>query len=134
MEDEVEIYENCFCYVRKITEYSEPVVFTHKIGDDLVIKTTQPLIRMGMVVKTPKDALVGNKIKLSKQDDDAYGLILFTSNKFKRFIGIEGDSYYVTYIEFIDIRTRIDRNDNLQKPINQNNQMNQMYNVSSLIR
>ncbi len=107
MEDEVEIYENCFCYIRRITEYSEPVVFTHKVGDNLVIKTTQPLIRMGMIVKTPKDALVGNKIKLSKQDSEPYGLILFTSNKFKRFIGSDGDSYYVTYIEYIDLRTQI---------------------------
>jgi hypothetical protein len=111
MEDEVEVYENCFCYVRKIAEYSEPIIFTHKVGnvgDEMVIRTTQPLIRMGMIVKTPKDALVGNKIKLSKQDNEAYGLILFTSNKFKRFIGIEGESYYVTYIEYIDLRTKID--------------------------
>jgi hypothetical protein len=107
MEDEVEVYENCFCYVRKITEYSEPILFTHKVGDDLVIKTTQPLIRMGMVVKSPKDALVGNKIKLSKNDEEPYGLILFTSNKFKRFIGYDGESYYVTYIEYIDLRTKI---------------------------
>jgi hypothetical protein len=128
MDDEVEIYENCFCYVRRITEYSEPIIFTHKIGEDLVIKTTQPLIRMGMIVKTPKDALVGNKIKLSKQDDDSYGLILFTSNKFKRFIGVDGDSYYVTYIEYIDIRTRID----IKQPSNVPPMQN--HNVSSLIR
>ncbi len=108
MDDEVEVYENCFCYVRKITEYSEPVIFTHKVGDELVIKTTKPLIRMGLVVKTPKDALVGNKIKLSKQDEESYGLILFTSNKFKRFIGTDGESYYVTYIEYIDLRTKVD--------------------------
>jgi hypothetical protein len=108
MDNEVEIYENCFCYVRKITEYSEPIVFTHTIGDDLIIKTTQPLIRIGMVVKTPKDALVGNKIKLSKNDSESYGLILFTSNKFMRFLGTEGENYYVTYIEYIDLRTKID--------------------------
>jgi hypothetical protein len=108
MDDEVEIYENCFCYVRRIAEYSEPIVFTHKVGDELIIKTTQPLIRTGMVVKTPKDALVGNKIKLSKNDDAPYGLILFTSNKFKRFLGIEGETYYVTYVEYIDVRTKIE--------------------------
>ncbi len=108
MEDEVDVYENCFRYVRKITEYSEPVVFTHKVGDELIIKTTQPLVRMGMIVKTPKDALIGNKIKLSKQDEESYGLILFTSNKYKRFIGIDGESYYVTYIEYIDLRTKIE--------------------------
>lgn len=107
MDDEVEVYENCFCYVRKITEYSEPIIFTHKVGDELVIKTTQPLIKMCMIVKTPKDALVGNKIKLSKNDEEPYGLILFTSNKFKRFIGIDGEPHYVTYIEYIDLRTKI---------------------------
>lgn len=107
MEDEVDIYENCFRYIRKITEYSQPIIFTHKVGNDLVIKTTQPLVQMGLIVKTPNDALVGNKIKLSKHDEEPYGLILFSSNKFKRFIGTDGESFYITYIEYIDLRTKI---------------------------
>jgi hypothetical protein len=108
MDDEVEIYENCFRFTRKIVEYSEPIAYTHKIADDQFIRTTQPIIKTGLVVKTPTDSKIGNKIKLKKTDEEPYGLILFSSNQFKRFIGIDGETYYVTYAEMIDIRTKIE--------------------------
>jgi len=25
MDDDVEVYENCFCYIRKVKEFSEPI-------------------------------------------------------------------------------------------------------------
>ena len=106
MDDEVEVYENCFRYTRKIIEYSEPIVYIHKI-DEQTIKTTQPIIKIGVVVKTPADSKIGNKIKLHKTDEEPFGLILFSSNRFKRFLSTEGDIFYVTYVELIDIRTKI---------------------------
>jgi len=107
MDDEVEIFENCFRFTRKIIEYSEPIAYTHKI-DDQFIRTTQPIIKTGLIVKSPNDSKTGNKIKLKKTDDESYGLILFSSNQFKRFIGIDGEIYFATYIEMIDIRTKVD--------------------------
>jgi hypothetical protein len=107
MDDEVEVYENCFRYIRKTIEYSEPIIYIHKI-EDQTIKTTQPVIKTGIVVKNPSESKVGNKIKLHKNDEDAYGLILFSSNRFKRFISTDGEIYYVTYIELIDLRTKIE--------------------------
>jgi hypothetical protein len=32
MDDDVEVYENCFCYTRKVKEYSEPISCIHKVG------------------------------------------------------------------------------------------------------
>jgi len=58
-------------------------------------------------VKTPQDTKVGNKIKLAKNDEEPFGLILFSSNRYKRFLSIEGDIYYATYVELIDTRTQI---------------------------
>jgi len=107
MDDEVEVYENCFRYIKKTIEYSEPIIYIHKV-DEQTIKTTQPVIKTGIVVKNPTESKVGNKIKLHKNDEDAFGLILLPSNRFKRFISTDGDIYYVTYIELIDIRTKIE--------------------------
>jgi hypothetical protein len=106
MDDDVEVYENCFCYTRKVKEYSEPISYIHKV-DDKTIQTSQPIIKSGIIVKSPQDTKVGNKIKLAKTDEDAFGLILFASNRFKRFLSIEGDIYYATYVELIDVRTQI---------------------------
>jgi hypothetical protein len=53
------------------------------------------------------DTKVGNKIKLAKMDEEAFGLILFSSNRFKRFLSMEGDIHYATYVELIDTRTQI---------------------------
>ena len=75
--------------------------------DDKSIKTTQPVIKTGIIVKNPSESKIGNKIKLHK-NDDYYGLILFSSNRFRRFISTEGDVYYVTYIEMIDQRTKME--------------------------
>lgn len=108
MDDEVEVFENCFRFTRKFIEYSEPIAYTHKIADDQFIRTTQPIIKTGLVVKYPTDSKIGNKIKLKKTDEDSFGLILFSSNQFKRFIGTDGETYYVTYIEMIDLRTKIE--------------------------
>lgn len=44
MDDEVEIYENCFRFMRKTIEYSEPIAYTHKQADNQLIRTTQPLV------------------------------------------------------------------------------------------
>jgi hypothetical protein len=60
-----------------------------------------------VVVKTPQDTKVGNKIKLLKTDEEPYGLILFSSNRFKRFLSTEGEVYYATYVELIDLRTQL---------------------------
>jgi hypothetical protein len=109
MDDEVEVYENCFRYIKKTMEYSEPIIYIHKI-DEQTIKTTQPVIKTGIVVKNPSESKIGNKIKLHKNDEQSFGLILFSSNRFKRFISTEGDIYYVTYIELIDTRTKIETN------------------------
>jgi hypothetical protein len=59
------------------------------------------------VVKTPNDSKVGNKIKLAKGDEEPFGLILFSSNRFKRFLSTDGEIYYATYVELIDLRTQI---------------------------
>lgn len=77
MDDDVEVYENCFCYTRKVKEYSEPISYIHKI-DDKTLQTSQPIIKSWTIVKTPLDSKVGNKIKLAKTDEEAFGLILFT--------------------------------------------------------
>jgi len=106
MDDDVEVYENCFCYTRKVKEYSEPISYIHKV-DEKTIQTSQPILKTWIVVKTPQDTKVGNKIKLIKSDEEAFGLILFSSNRFKRFLSVEGDIYYATYVELIDIRTQI---------------------------
>ncbi len=106
MDDDVEVYENCFCYTRKVKEYSEPISYIHKI-DDKTKQTSQPIIKSWTIVKTPLDSKVGNKIKLAKSDEDAFGLILFASNRFKRFLSVEGEIYYATYVELIDLRTQI---------------------------
>ena len=108
MDDEVEVYENCFRYTRKIIEYSEPIVYTHKMENGQFIRTTQPIIKIGLIVKSPSESKIGNKIKLKKTEDEPYGLILFSSNQFKRFISAEGETYYATYIELIDTRTVIE--------------------------
>lgn len=31
--DDVEVYENCFCYTRKVKEYSEPISYIHKVEE-----------------------------------------------------------------------------------------------------
>ena len=106
MDDDVEVYENCFCYTRKVKEYSEPISYIHKI-DDKTLQTSQPIIKSWTIVKTPLDSKVGNKIKLAKTDEEAFGLILFSSNRYKRFLSTDGDIYYATYVEVIDLRTQI---------------------------
>jgi len=106
MDDDVEVYENCFCFTRKVKEYSEPISYIHKI-EDKTLQTSQPIIKSGIIVKTPLETKVGNKIKLAKTDEDAFGLILFSSNRFKRFLSTDGDIYYATYVELIDLRTQI---------------------------
>jgi hypothetical protein len=106
MDDDVEVYENCFCYTRKVKEYSEPISYIHKI-DDKTLQTSQPIIKSWIIVKTPIDSKVGNKIKLAKTDEEAFGLILFSSNRYKRFLSTDGDIYYATYVEVIDLRTQI---------------------------
>ena len=106
MDDDVEVYENCFCFTRKVKEYSEPISYIHKI-EDKTLQTSQPIIKSGIIVKTPQETKVGNKIKLAKTDEDAFGLILFSSNRFKRFLSTDGDIYYATYVEVIDLRTQI---------------------------
>lgn len=106
MDDDVEVFENCFCYTRKVKEYSEPISYIHKV-DDKTLQTSQPIVKTGIIVKTPQDAKVGNKIKLLKTDEEPYGLILFASNRFKRFLSTEGDVYYATYVELIDLRTQL---------------------------
>jgi hypothetical protein len=106
MDDDVEVYENCFCYTRKVKEYSEPISYIHKV-EDKTLQTSQPIIKSGIIVKSPQETKVGNKIKLSKSDEEPYGLILFASNRFKRFLSTEGDIYYATYVELIDLRTQI---------------------------
>ena len=108
MDDDVEVYENCFCYTRKVKEYSEPISYIHKV-DDKTIQTSQPIIKSGIIVKSPLDTKVGNKIKLAKGDEEAFGLILFASNRFKRFLSTDGDIYYATYVELIDVRTLIEK-------------------------
>ena len=74
--DDVEVLENCFWYTRKVKEYSEPISYIHKV-DDKTLQTSQPIVKTGIIVKTPQDAKVGNKIKLLKTDEEPYGLILF---------------------------------------------------------
>lgn len=106
MDDDVEVYENCFCYTRKVKEYSEPISYIHKV-DEKTLQTSQPILKTWVIVKTPQDTKVGNKIKLMKTDEEAFGLILFSSNRFKRFLSVEGDIYYATYVELIDLRTQI---------------------------
>jgi len=106
MDDDVEVYENCFCYTRKVKEYSEPISYIHKV-DDKTLQTSQPIMKTWVVVKTPQDTKVGNKIKLLRTDEEPFGLILFSSNRFKRFLSVEGDIYYATYVELIDTRTQI---------------------------
>ena len=106
MDDDVEVYENCFCFTRKVKEYSEPISYIHKV-DDKTLQTSQPIIKSGIIVRSPQDTKVGNKIKLAKSDEDAFGLILFSSNRFKRFLSVEGEIYYATYVELIDLRTQI---------------------------
>ncbi len=106
MDDDVEVYENCFCYTRKVKEYSEPISYIHKI-DDKTMQTSQPIIKSWTIVKTPLDSKVGNKIKLAKTDEEAFGLILFSSNRYKRFLSTDGDIYYATYVEVIDLRTQL---------------------------
>ena len=106
MDDDVEVYENCFCYTRKVKEYSEPISYIHKI-DDKTMQTSQPIIKSWTIVKTPLESKVGNKIKLAKTDEEAFGLILFSSNRYKRFLSTDGDIYYATYVEVIDLRTQI---------------------------
>ena len=106
MDDDVEVYENCFCYTRKVKEYSEPISYIHKV-DDKTLQTSQPIMKTWVVVKNPQDTKVGNKIKLLRTDEEPFGLILFSSNRFKRFLSVEGDIYYATYVELIDIRTQI---------------------------
>ena len=106
MDDDVEVYENCFCYTRKVKEYSEPISYIHKV-DDKTLQTSQPIMKTWVIVKTPQDTKVGNKIKLAKSDEEPFGLILFSSNRFKRFLSMEGDIHYATYVELIDTRTQI---------------------------
>jgi hypothetical protein len=106
MDDDVEVYENCFCFTRKVKEYSEPISYVHKI-EDKTLHTSQPIVKTGVIVKTPLDTKIGNKIKLNKTDEDAFGLILFSSNRFKRFLSPEGEIYYATYVELIDVRTQL---------------------------
>jgi hypothetical protein len=106
MGDDVEVYENCFCLTRKVKEYSKPISYIHKI-EDKTLQTSQPIVKTGVIVKTPQDIKVGNKIKLTNTDDDAYGLILFSSNRFKRFLSTDGEIYYATYVELIDLRTQL---------------------------
>ncbi len=106
MDDDVEVYENCFCFTRKVKEYSEPISYIHKV-EDKTLQTSQPIIKSGIIVRSPQDTKVGNKIKLAKSDEDAFGLILFASNRFKRFLSVEGEIYYATYVELIDLRTQI---------------------------
>jgi hypothetical protein len=106
MDDDVEVYENCFCYTRKVKEYSEPISYIHKI-DDKTLQTSQPIIKSWIIVKTPVDSKVGNKIKLARSDEELFGLILFSSNRYKRFLSTDGDIYYATYVEVIDLRTQI---------------------------
>ena len=99
--DDVEVFENCFCYTRKVKEYSEPISYIHKIDKTL---QTSPIVKIGIIVKTPQDTKVGNKIKLLKTDEEPYGLILFASNRFKRFLSTEEEVYYATYV---DLRTQL---------------------------
>jgi hypothetical protein len=106
MDDDVEVYENCFCYTRKVKEYSEPISYIHKI-EDKTLQTSQPIIKSWMMVKNPSESKVGNKIKLAKTDEEEFGLILFSSNRYKRFLSTDGEIYYATYIELIDLRTQI---------------------------
>jgi hypothetical protein len=106
MDDDVEVYENCFCYTRKVKEYSTPISYIHKV-DDKTLQTSQPILKTWVIVKTPQETKVGNKIKLMKTDEEPFGLILFSSNRFKRFLSVEGDIYYATYVELIDLRTQI---------------------------
>jgi hypothetical protein len=106
MDDDVEVFENCFCYTRKVKEYSEPISYIHKI-DDKTLQTSQPIVKTGVIVKSPHDTKIGNKIKLSKTDEEPFGLILFSSNRFKRFMSTDGEIYYATYVELIDLRTQI---------------------------
>lgn len=106
MDDDVEVFENCFCYTRKVKEYSEPISYIHKI-DDKTLQTSQPIVKTGVIVKAPQDTKVGNKIKLAKTDEEPYGLILFSSNRFKRFLSTDGEIYYATYVELIDLRTQL---------------------------
>jgi hypothetical protein len=116
MEDEVDIFENKFRYLRKIAEYSEPVVFTHKINEEVSVHTNQPLIRLNLVIKSPSEGRIGTTIKLSKHDETPFGLILFASNKFKRLVGVEGEVYYSTIVDVMDIRTQIEpKGPSLQK-------------------
>jgi hypothetical protein len=102
----VEVYENCFCYTRKVKEYSEPISYIHKV-EDKTLQTSQPIIKSWMMVKNPSESKVGNKIKLMKTDEEEFGLILFSSNRYKRFLSTDGEIYYATYIELIDLRTQI---------------------------
>jgi hypothetical protein len=106
MDDDVEVYENCFCYTRKVKEYSKPISYIHKVYDK-TLQTSQPILKTWVIVKTPQETKVGNKIKLMKTDEEPFGLILFSSNRFKRFLSVEGDIYYATYVELIDLRTQI---------------------------
>ena len=106
MDDDVEVFENCFCYTRKVKEYSEPISYIHKI-DDKTLQPSQPIVKTGVIVKTPQDTKVGNKIKLLKTDEEPYGLILFAINRFKRFLSTEGEVYYAAYVELIDLRTQL---------------------------
>ena len=106
MDDDVEVYENCFCYTRKEKEYSKPISYIHKV-DEKTLETIQPILKTWVIVKAPQDTKVGNKIKLMKTDEEPFGLILFSSNRFKRFLSVEGDIYYATYVELINLRTQI---------------------------
>lgn len=106
MEDDVEVYENCFCYTKKVKEFSEPISYVHHI-EEKTIQTSQPIMKTWVVLKSPQDTKVGNKIKLAKKDEESFGLILFSSNRFKRLLSVEGDIYYATYVELIDTRTQI---------------------------
>ena len=87
-------------------EYSEPISYIHKV-DDKTLQTSQPIMKTWVIVKKPQDTKVGNKIKLAKSDEEPFGLILFSSNRFKRFLSMEGDNHYATYVELIDTRTQI---------------------------
>jgi len=107
MEDEVDVYENKFRYIRKFMEFSEPVVFTYKINEEVIVKTTQPLIKMNIIIKNPQEGRIGTTVKLSKLDNEQHGLILFSSNKFKRLMGIDGEVYYSTQVDVMDVRTQI---------------------------
>lgn len=129
MEDEVDIFDNKFRYIKKIIEYSEPVVFSYKINEAVTVKTSQPLMKINLVIKNPLEGRIGTTIKLSKSDETPQGLILFGSNAYRRLQGIDGEIYYSTYVDVMDLRTRIE--DKMPVNNNPNSNPNSNFNPSS---